>query len=197
MCLDITEHKAFLHSVCRQFSWAIGPNIEYQDLFQEASLAAFRCASGYDEAKGAATTFLKTCVHRRLMDYTLRQRDTMRAPPRVQKMLHKAGETSRMRRVLPTMAQLEAGQDLADVDDSESNESAVDCIEEHEQFNDLHMLLEQLNPRERIIVHRIVYGDETHAQVAESLGISRQYVTSMLRGALAKLKTAAVEQGIN
>ena len=67
------ENKNLLRKIALSFHLSTG--LDFDDLYQEASLAYLTAMRTYDPDKGRITTYLWYCVHNRLNDYLRLQKE--------------------------------------------------------------------------------------------------------------------------
>lgn len=61
------ENVRLIKKIANSFSYTT--NVEYDDLFQEASLAYLEALKTYDPTRGKITTHMWTCIHNHLKNY--------------------------------------------------------------------------------------------------------------------------------
>lgn len=62
-------------SLIRKLAWSFhkSSGIDWKDLFQEASIAAYEAQKSFNPEKGSASTYLWICIHNHLMNYVSSQ----------------------------------------------------------------------------------------------------------------------------
>jgi RNA polymerase sigma factor (sigma-70 family) len=133
-----------------------------EDAVQEAFLAVWRQAAGFDRSRGSASTWILTLVHRRAVDLVRRQ--------------------ARFN-ALPDQLEVIAPQAVV-------SESAAGDVELREARHEVQAALATLSKAEREVLDLAYWGGLTQSEIATALGIPSGTVKSRTFSALRRLREA-------
>ncbi len=135
------------------------PEIQAEELAQEALITVWRKAALFDPAQAATSTWIFTIARNLRVDLLRRRRG------------------------------LESGGEDCDFDALESEEPAADeRLHLLRQSERLRGALAQLPPEQQQVLHLSFFEDEPHARIATALGIPLGTVKSRVRLAVAQLR---------
>ncbi|WP_245569782.1 ECF RNA polymerase sigma factor SigK [Gordonia shandongensis] len=137
----------------------VGSRARSEEVFQEAWLQVWRTASSYDPARGSASAWITTLVHRRAVD-------TVR---------HDVAEHRRDERFESARAP--------------AFDSVSDDVVARDERTRVRACLETLTTRQREAIDRAYFGGLTYREVATSLAVNPATIKTRIRDGLERLRT--------
>lgn len=179
----IEEHLVLAELIA--FDYSNIPGCQWDEARSEANLALIRAAQSYDPAKGEFVSFSSRAIRNALNSLYAKQL-------RLLKIFPKSIDDP----IQYPLVEHRHHRDIS-VDDDYSAASGQDIrkdVRQRETSTVIESLMNQLSPRERVIVGALRVGN-SYTEIGDSLGISKQAAHKSAKSGLVKLRTGLERLG--